>query len=176
VRLARRIVSVVLGIVLIAVGAGLLVRIYLGRAAEDRLAPDEAVAIAELRPPLPGNSFLACPPKYCAIPDAMPSPVFDMPWRRLRDYWQEMIAGDRRLTQVAVDIEDRRFVFIRRSPWLRFPDIVTVEFAVVAPGRSSLAIYSRSRYGRYDFNANRKRIEKWIFLLHSIAQSGARMH
>ena len=63
---------------------------YLGRPAEDRLAPDEAVSIADLSQSLPRPSYLACPLRYCAAAD-MPSPIFDMPWDQLREYWKEMI-------------------------------------------------------------------------------------
>jgi uncharacterized protein (DUF1499 family) len=39
----------------------------------------------------------------------------------------------------------------------------------VAPDRSSLAIYSRSRYGRGDFGTNRRRVERWLSQLAQIA-------
>src|SRR5215472_6394440 len=45
---------------------GLALRIYMGSGAEDRLAPQEAVSIPELRSPLPKNGFLACPSGYCS--------------------------------------------------------------------------------------------------------------
>jgi uncharacterized protein (DUF1499 family) len=39
---------------------------------------------------------------------------------------------------------------------------VTVEFIPLGPDQSSLAIYSRSRYGHYDFGHNRNRAETWL--------------
>jgi hypothetical protein len=148
---------------------GLAVRLYMGREAEDRLAAGEAVSIVELRPPLARAAFLACPPGYCTIADAK-SPIFDMPRDRLHDYWTEAISGEKRMIPIAADAEARRFVYIQHSPALRFPDIVTIEFVQLAPERSSIAIYSRSRYGEYDFGKNRKRVEKWLVLLQRMAQ------
>jgi uncharacterized protein (DUF1499 family) len=149
---------------------GLAVRIYMGRDAENRLAPSEAVNLADLRSPLPKPGFLFCPPGYCPAAEAVASPVFALPWGRLRDYWTEVISGEKRVEAIAADPDDRRFVYIHHSPTFRFPDIITVEFVPLGPNRSSIAIYSRSRYGHYDFGKNRKRVGKWLFLLEKMAQ------
>jgi uncharacterized protein (DUF1499 family) len=170
VRVARRIMTALVATVLVLAVLGLTLRIYMGREAEDRLAAGEAVSIAELRSPLPKASFVACPPDYCSAAKAIASPVFELPWDRLRDYWIEVISGEKRLVSVAANPEPWRLVYIQHSPLLRFPDIVTVEFVPLGPNRSSIAIYSRSRYGEYDFSKNRKRVERWLVLLQRVAQ------
>ena len=142
---------------------------YLGRPAEDRLAPDEAVSIADLSQSLPRPSYLACPPDYCAAAD-MPSPIFDMLWDQLREYWKEMIVETR-----------------RRSWW--FPSLSTGAPSTYSARRysafptssrsnslrldlsASVAVYSRSRYGGYDFAQNRKRVERWLFALQEVAHA-----
>jgi hypothetical protein len=167
VRAARRTIRVLLALGLVIIAAGLALRMYLGRPAEDRLAPDEAVSIADLSRPLPRLGYLACPPGYCAAAD-MPSPIFDMPWDQLREYWKEMIAETPAI-QVVSEFEHRRAVYIQRSPIFGFPDIVTVEFVALGPELSSLAVYSRSRYGGYDFAKNRKRVQRWLFRLQEVA-------
>jgi uncharacterized protein (DUF1499 family) len=149
---------------------GLAVRIYMGREAENHLAPSEAVNLAYLHSPLPKPSFLFCPPGYCPAAEAIVSPVFPMPWERLHEYWTEVIAGEKRVETIAAGPDERRFVYIQHSPTFRFPDIITVEFVQLGPNRSSLAIYSRSRYGHYDFGKNRKRAGKWLALLEKVAQ------
>jgi uncharacterized protein (DUF1499 family) len=174
VRLARPITTTLVAVGLAVVAAGLALRFYMGRPVEDRLAPDEVVRIAELRPPLARPSFLACPPGYCAAPD-LASPVFEMPWDQLREYWKEMIAGSPAILVVSA-FEHRRAVYIQHSRIFRFPDIITVELVALAPERSSVAIYSRSRYGRYDFAKNRKRVERWLFLLQQVARPAGSSH
>ncbi len=169
-RIGRQIIAALVAVGLVMAASGLAVRIYMGRPAGDRLARDERVDLARLKSPLPRASWLACPPGYCAAAEARPSPVFDIPWQRLRDYWGEIVADNHRLAAVETDPEARRYAYIERSPLLRFPDIVTVEFVALGPTRSSVAIYSRSRYGKYDFSKNRKRIERWLALLQKIAQ------
>jgi len=173
VRAGRPIKMVLLAIGLVILLPSLALRIYMGSGAEDRLAPREAVSIPELSLPLPKASFLACPPGYCAAVEAVPTPVFDMPWDRLRDYWLEMISGEARVVRMAADLAARRYVYIQHSPVFRFPDIITVELISLDAGRSSIAVYSCSRYGKYDFHKNRKRVEKWLFLLQKVAHPAA---
>jgi uncharacterized protein (DUF1499 family) len=147
---------------------GLAVRLYMGRAAENALHPDERVTLAELRDPIPGNAFLACPPGYCAA-TALESPVFALSVDRLAEDWAETIAGESGIVQVEDNPAAHRIVLIQHTPLLRFPDIITVEFVAIAPDRSSLAIYSRARYGRGDFGTNRKRVLRWLNRLAQIA-------
>jgi hypothetical protein len=170
VRVARRIITALLSTVLGLVVVGVGLRIYMGREAEDRLAPGEAIAISELRSPLPKPSFLACPPGYCSAAGSVTSPVFDLPWDRLHEYWIELISGQKRMVTLAADPDALRFVYIQHSPIFRFPDIITVEFVPLGPMRSSIAIYSRSRYGEYDFGKNRKRVGRWLVLLQRVAR------
>jgi hypothetical protein len=157
-----------LSVGLVLAGLCLALRFYMGRAAENVLQPDERVTLAQLRDPNPANAFLACPPGYC-LAAAAESPVFALSVDRLAEDWVEMIAGERGVIQVEDQPAARRIVFIQHTPLLRFPDIITVEFVALTPDRSSLAIYSRARYGRGDFGTNRKRVLRWLDRLARIA-------
>lgn len=173
-RVARRTMTVLAAAVLAPAVLGLALRIYMGREAEDRLAPSEAVSIATLRSPLPQPSFLACPRGYCSALEAVTSPVFGLRWDRLHSFWTEVISREQRVVAVAADPESSRFIYIQHSPTFRFPDIITVEFVRLGPDRSSIAIYSRSRYGELDFGKNRKRVERWLALLERVALPATR--
>jgi Protein of unknown function (DUF1499) len=170
VRFARRIMTVLVAGVLGLAALGVAVRMYMGREAEDRLTPGETIGITELRSPLPKAGFLACPPGYCSAGEAIVSPIFDVPWERLHDYWTEVMTGEKRMVSIVADTDSRRLFYIQHSPTFRFPDVITVEFVALGPDRSSIAIYSRSRYARSDFGKNRKRVEKWIALLERVAR------
>jgi uncharacterized protein (DUF1499 family) len=173
VRAARRIMVILFGTALAIFVLGLALRIYMGREAEDSLAAGEAVRIAELQSPLPKASYLACPPDYCSTAEAVASPQFDMPWTRLYEYWAEVISGEKRMVRVVNDPDARRFVYVQHSPTFRFPDVVTVEFVPLGLAQSSIAVFSRSRYGEYDFRKNRKRVGRWLALLEKMARPGA---
>ena len=45
---------------------------------------------------------------------------------------------------------------------MRYPDSITVRFLPLEEGRSTLAIYSRSHYGRSDFGVNKERVDGWL--------------
>ena len=173
-RVIRRILTPLIATALGVAAFGLALRIYMGREAENRLAPSEAIGILELHSPLPEPGFLACPPGYCPVAEAITSPVFPLPWERLREYWVEVISGEKRMETIVAAPDSRRFVYIQHSPTFRFPDIITVEFVELGLDHSSIAIYSRSRYGYYDFEKNRKRVTKWLALLQKMAQPATR--
>lgn len=155
------------GLAVVALTAG--VRVLMSRPDQDRLLPEERVDIAALRPSLLRPSFLACPRGYCAARPELTTPVFALPWLRLREDWIKTIAARPRVVQVETGSQGRRIVYIQHSPVFGFPDIVTVEFAALGPDRSGIALYSRSRYGRSDFGKNRERVEDWLRLLEKAA-------
>ena len=45
---------------------------------------------------------------------------------------------------------------------MEFPDTIQVDFLSLGENRSTLAIYSRSKYGYSDLGTNRARIERWL--------------
>jgi hypothetical protein len=113
VRVVRRILTPLVAIVLGLAAFGLAVRIYMGREAENRIAPSEAISIAELHSPLPKPGFLFCPTGYCPAAEAIASPVFPLPWERLHEYWTEVVSGEKLVETIAADPDGRRFVYIQ---------------------------------------------------------------
>jgi uncharacterized protein (DUF1499 family) len=161
-RTVRLIAKIVLaaGLATAALGVGL--RGYMNSRAQNRLLPGEAADIAKLRSPLPQPGFIACPPGYCVAGEAAASPIFAVSWTHLREAWRRMIAAEPRVVEVADDEQHRRSAYIAHTAVLGFPDIVTAEFVALGEDRSSIALYSRSRYGRSDFGTNRRRVERWL--------------
>ena len=158
----------IVGSLVIAVSV-LALRLYMTRPAEDQLLADERVAIATLRSPLPGNAALACPPDYCAAAEATPSPVFAVGWEKLLKDWAGIVGRAPRVIVVASEPAQRRYSVIQHSLVFGFPDIVSFEFVPLGTDRSSIAVYSRARYGRSDFGVNRRRVLSWLGQLQAIA-------
>jgi uncharacterized protein (DUF1499 family) len=174
-RSARRVVLTIIGCVLLAVGVSVFsLRAYLGREAESHLAQDEAIDFGARGSAGRSNVFAMCPSGYCTPPADMASPVFAMGWERLREYWHEMIAVQPDIEPVGWDVRRRRATYIQRSEIFRFPDVITVEFLELDDGRSSLAIDSRSRYGRGDLGANRRRVIAWVTMLQKMMRQDQR--
>jgi uncharacterized protein (DUF1499 family) len=84
-----------------------------------------------------------------------------------------VIAEQPRVTATRRDGVARQFEYVQRSRVLRFPDVITVQLIPLGPDRSTLAVYSRSRYGRSDFGVNRRRVEDWLTRLErTLADAG----
>lgn len=131
----------------------------------DRAASAEPFPFPFDRPPLrrTANQHLALPPGFrsTAAPHAT-SPVFEVDAERLAAALRAVAAGEPRVTLRRSDAATRQSEYVVRSRVFRLPDIVTVQLAPLGPDRSSLAIYSRARYGVYDFGVNRRRVEAWL--------------
>jgi uncharacterized protein (DUF1499 family) len=156
--------AILLTLLILAALGTIGTRIFMGREAEDRVEGGEVVDFAHLKPATKPNRFVMCPKGYCPAADAE-SPVFDVPWERLRDYWSETVGQQPRVKLVAGDGDRRRITYVQHSAVLKFPDIITIEFVPLEGGRSSFAIESRSRYGHSDFGVNKARVRNWVDLL-----------
>ena len=107
------------------------------------------------------NQFLICPPDLCN--GHAESPIFELSAEDLRERWRDIVAAQPRVEILAKS--GQQVDYVQRSARFRFPDIVTVRFISVSPSQSTLAIYSRSVYGKSDFGVNRERIETWLSAL-----------
>lgn len=77
---------------------------------------------------------------------------------------EALALAEPRTTVLAGRPEDAWMTFVQRSLLMGYPDIVSVR-AIPAEGGSTLAIWSRSRYGDYDWGVNRTRVERWLAAL-----------
>ena len=118
----------------------------------------ETVDFEDLKLTDKANQFLMCPQSICT--GHADSPVFDVSVDELREHWRDVVTTQPRVELLAEN--GQQLVYVQRSERFRFPDIITVRFITVLPSQSTLAIYSRSVYGKSDFGVNRKRIEAWL--------------
>jgi uncharacterized protein (DUF1499 family) len=93
------------------------------------------------------------------------SPIFPISIDTLQRCWLNIVNKQPRVKLIAQTINKNQFEFVQRSAVFHFPDIVTVQFLSLPDKRSSLAAYSRSKYGYYDFGVNRRRMVCWLDLL-----------
>ena len=109
------------------------------------------------------NQYLLCPAKLCDAgePDQF-SPTFETSAANLRRAWDDVAKAEPRTERLGVFLEGRQVVDVQRSAVFRFPDVITAEFIQIDEQRATLAIYSRSVYGRSDFGVNGKRVTRWL--------------
>lgn len=158
-RILRYFLVFVAGVV-IAIGALILE----GGTLEKVLAINEVpvVDFASLqRAPTP-NQYLLCPAGLCKTETDGIAPVFDTSAERLQALWELMIAEEPRVQEVGRDPAMTQVDYVQRSKLLHFPDLITVRFIPVDDTHATLAIYSRSVYGKGDMGVNRARVEDWL--------------
>ena len=108
------------------------------------------------------NQYVVCPPGLCQAKVDAESRAFDASVEDLRSAWQQVVGAEPRVELVAEDEERQIYDYVQRSSLMRYPDIITVQFLNSESGGSTLAIYSRSIYGRSDLSVNAKRIIDWL--------------
>lgn len=122
----------------------------------------EPVDFETLRLKSSPNQFLMTPEGFGPARPHAVSPVFEVPADRLRDLWLSLLDSQPRTTLVSSDPGTNQYEFEASTPLFGFPDAVTVRFLPLPDDRSTVAVYSRSHYGRSDLGANRERIEAWL--------------
>jgi uncharacterized protein (DUF1499 family) len=110
-----------------------------------------------VRPATP-NHYLVAPAGYGTAEADEQSPSYalsaDELFARLR-----LVMLSRPRTKLIEEEPSRRAIEVReRTRFFRFPDDITAEVIAEGDARSTVAIYSRSRFGRSDLHANRHRV------------------
>lgn len=165
-----RVILKIVGYVFLAIVAvivvGLVATAFVGREGMLNLAfgpvEEREIDFATLQKTDKPNQFLVCPLDVCAETPDMVAPVYEMSAGDLRDKWLAMLAEQPRVAELSADEENLHYDFRQHSELMRFPDTITVRFIPLGPAQSTLAIYSRSHYGRSDLGVNEKRITDWL--------------
>ncbi|GGK35560.1 DUF1499 domain-containing protein [Salinarimonas ramus] len=108
------------------------------------------------------NDALACPEGVCAAPVDIVTPVYDVPGARLREIVVEVASAEPRTDIVYASIREETDRFVARTGLMRYPDTIAARIYGAGPGRSRLALYSRSQIGYSDMGVNRARLERWL--------------
>jgi len=125
----------------------------------------EALNIETVQRPNAPNNFLLAPEEDCreCYSDGI-SPIFDIPADALKTKLMSYLAEKESRIDILLE-EDTAIEVRQKTPVLGFPDFVSVTFLDVPNGRSTLAIYSRSKYGHSDLGVNKARVLRWVTAL-----------
>ncbi|USG60929.1 DUF1499 domain-containing protein [Sneathiella marina] len=110
------------------------------------------------------NWFLVCPPDYCLkSKPSLVAPDFPFSPKKLHAALQSLIKEQSDIKILSET--STTFELVVRTKWVGWPDHVSIQILPASVSGSTLAIYSRSNYGRSDFDVNRDRIEGWLLRL-----------
>jgi uncharacterized protein (DUF1499 family) len=164
--------AVAIGLVSVGLGYGLwrgwemgFERTWQGLFGSPDLGPVEFATLK--RRPTP-NDALICPRDICpqAQPDAEP-PVFPVPSAHLRSLVSEVALSEPGTSLLDKGQEQDRYLV--RTRFMRFPDTVVVQVFDRGQDASTLALYSRSQIGSSDFGVNKRRLERWVARIGTLA-------
>lgn len=120
------------------------------------------------RPKTP-NTYLLAPDGMCenTNPDGTSTLFYLKNAETLKADFLQIMQGQPRVS--VLEEEGMGLELRQKTPLMGFPDFISVKFIDLEDGKSTFAIYSRSKYGRKDFGVNRKRVELWVDLLRNNA-------
>lgn len=75
-----------------------------------------------------------------------------------------------RTRRVAGSVGSGHMTYLARTPIMGYPDYVSIRVYATELG-SSLAVFSRSRFGRSDLGANRARMAEWMAAIDAAARA-----
>ncbi|MFQ5438307.1 MAG: DUF1499 domain-containing protein [Paracoccaceae bacterium] len=89
-------------------------------------------------------------------------PEFDMPAAELAARFDQLVRARSNAKPVARDPASLFVTYVVRTPLMGFPDYVSVRFVDLGNSRSTLALFSRARFGHSDLGVNKKRALGWL--------------
>ena len=107
------------------------------------------------------NSYRVAPAGDSIDRDA-DAPTFSVPVADLAAAFDAVALGDDRVDVLAGSASGGFVTYVQRSAFFAFPDYVSVRFVEAEGGGSTLAVFSRSRYGKSDLGVNKKRVVRWL--------------
>ncbi|MBM3570058.1 MAG: DUF1499 domain-containing protein [Alphaproteobacteria bacterium] len=112
------------------------------------------------------NQFLLTPLGYGIATPHHPSPEYAAAPKALFEAFRASALSAERVKIMTEDPASFRAHFLQRSRVFRFPDDLWFQALALDEKRSTILIYSRSRYGYRDFGVNQMRAGLWVRGMH----------
>lgn len=116
------------------------------------------------------NQALVCPERLCqkARSDVL-APVFPVAAGELLRRVQRVVDSEPNSAALGCSGDCALAArYVEYSSLFRFPDVVDVQVVSAGAKASTLAIYSRSVFGYWDFEVNKARVDRWLAALQRI--------
>jgi len=120
--------------------------------------------------PVKPHSFRMAPPGLTTEGVDAPSPVFSANPTLMAKAFDDFALGQPKTRRIAGSPEEGWMTYVQRSTAWNFPDYISVKFIDLNGGKSTVAIFSRSRFGYSDLGANKDRVLRWVNTLKSFEE------
>lgn len=148
-------------LVIVAIVVGLVLGGMIGvRRAGEVAAEWHADPLTAAKPETP-NSYRVAPLSATASADDE-APAYHASAGDLASAFDKVALGDSRVKVLSGSAAAGHVTYVQRSALFAFPDYVSVRFIESDGGGSTLAVFSRSRFGQSDLGVNKKRVSRWL--------------
>ncbi len=113
------------------------------------------------------NFYLICPKVICGV-DGNTSPIYKLNSNTLYHATLDIIQKKEKTTITYQNNKKYQLIFIQKTRFFRFPDYIDIQIFPVGNNESTIAIFSRAKYGFYDFGINKSRVINIITELSNI--------
>jgi len=120
--------------------------------------------------PVSPNTYYVAPQSMVNATVDLESPVYAAPAKVMAKAFDDYVLTQPDVLRLSGTVDQAWFTYVQRTPVLRMPDYISVQFIDNEQGGSTMAIYSRSRYGYGDMGVNKARIDLWLQSLASFEE------
>jgi len=121
------------------------------------------------RPPSPNTYFVASQSIVEARVD-LEAPIYAAPAVVMAIAFNDYVLTQPNALLIDGGVDALWLTYVQRTPTLKMPDYISVKFIDLEEGKSTIAIYSRSRFGYGDMGVNKARVNAWLQSLSSFEE------
>ena len=114
------------------------------------------------------NCFRMAPEGSTSEPIDAIGPIYGKRALDMAQAFHEYVLTQRATQHVAGITAGLHMTYVQRSERLQLPDYISVKFLDLPDDRSTVAIFSRSRFGYGDLGVNEARVRQWIKGMESV--------
>lgn len=116
------------------------------------------------------HSYRVAPPALTEEFVDLSAPVYTANPTLMAKAFDDFVLRQSKTLRVAGSPEEGWMTYVQRSERLNFPDYISVKFIDLNGGKSTVAIFSRSRFGHSDMGVNKARVNAWLATLSSFEE------
>ncbi len=120
--------------------------------------------------PVSPNTYYVAPQSMVGATVDLEAPIYTAPAAVMAQAFDEFVLTQPSALRLAGSPAEGWMTYVQRTPTLRMPDYISVKFIDFEDGGSTMALYSRSRYGYGDMGVNKARVDLWLQSLSSFEE------